>query len=184
MPVTDTSLIALEKVNKRLEPDQWAVYFVLDEIGPAPDKRILEALNQKERVPGKPKREQRTWAINQVTARRNELVKLQLIRCIGTYRGIFAGQKKTYAFWAVAGDDRQPAGWQRLADKPATIKTDDKCASCPYRRQAHLQQIRKNAEKPILKRLNVSEAGSILANNRKDRNSGRREEKQLVLGFG
>jgi hypothetical protein len=178
MPVTDTSLIALEKVNKRLEPDQWAVYAILEELGPAPDKRILEAMNQKERANGSKRR----WAINQVTARRNELVKLQLVRCIGTYRGIFDGQKKTYAFWAVAGDDRQPAGWQRLPDKPVAVKLDDKCANCLYRRQVHLRQIQENAERPILERLQVSEAGSVLANSRKDRKNN--PQKQLTLNFG
>lgn len=134
MAVRETSLLALEQVQKRLEPDQWAVFEILDEIGPAPDKRILEALNQKEQAIPKPKQFKRIWEINQVTARRNELVKLQLVRHIGTYKGQFHGKNKTYYFWAVGGDEREPVGWKRLPDKPFAIVVEDKCATCPYRK--------------------------------------------------
>lgn len=141
MPVRETSLIALEELKGRLEPNQWKVYEILSEIGPAHDQRILEALNQKEQLADKPKRYKRIWAINQVTGRRNELVGLQLVKCLGQYSGIWNGRKKTYCFWAVQGDLRQPAGWVRLADKPLP-ELPDKCAQCPYRRQSHLAAIR------------------------------------------
>lgn len=48
MPVRDTSLMALEELKSRLEPNQWKVYEIISEIGPAHDQRILEVLNQKE----------------------------------------------------------------------------------------------------------------------------------------
>jgi hypothetical protein len=50
MTVRDTSLLALAEIAEKLGPDESAVLMVLDEIGPASDKRILEALNQKEQV--------------------------------------------------------------------------------------------------------------------------------------
>lgn len=152
MPVRETSLIALEKL-KRLEPDQQAIIVLLDEIGPAHDRRILEALNQKEQATLKPKRLKRIWEINQVTARRNELVRPGLVRDLGRFAGYWKGQKKIYHFWSIWGDLREPIGWKRLPDKPALLKTDDKCLHCPYRLKVLHQQAVEKAEKPILKKL-------------------------------
>ncbi|MGA1979492.1 MAG: hypothetical protein ABSG99_02850 [Sedimentisphaerales bacterium] len=157
--VKDTSLMALEKVNRRLEPDQLAVLELLEEIGPAHDLRLLEALNQKEQKSLKPREFRRAWKINQVTARRNELVKLGLIRDIGMYNGFWEGRAKTYHFWMVQGDYRCPAGWVRQPDRSHAIVIPDKCASCRYRRQF----IRQAAERPVVERLNASAAGSVLA---------------------
>jgi hypothetical protein len=148
--VKDTSLIALEKVNKRLEPDQLAVIELLEEIGPAHDLRIKEALNQKEQRAQKPREFKRHWEINQVTARRNELVKLGLVRDIGRFSGIWNDKKKEYHFWAVQGDYRCPAGWVRQPDKPHAVVIPDCCVNCGYRRNF----IRQKAEKPIIERLN------------------------------
>jgi len=164
MSVRDTSLLALKEVQKRLEPDQWSIYEILTGIGPAHDRRILEALNQKEQATLKPARLKRHWEINQVTARRNELVKLQLVRDIGTYNNNWQDRKRTYHFWAVQGDSREPTGWQRRPDKPAPIMSD-KCARCPHRQLA----IRQQAEKPIVEKLAASEAGHTLAAYRQSR---------------
>jgi len=165
--VRDTSLIALEAVNRRLEPDQQAVFELLAEIGPSHDRRILEALNQKEQRTLKPRRFKRHWEINQVTARRHELVKLGLVKDIGVYNGTWNGEKKVYHFWAVQGDYRQPAGWQRQPDRPMAIVVPDRCLNCEYRRNF----IRQEAEKPVIEKLKtclfdsrqVSQAGSVLA---------------------
>ena len=73
MTVRDTSREAFEVVREKLGADQSAVLAVLDEIGPADDRRILEALNQKEAADYKPKAARRTWTINIVTPRRGEL---------------------------------------------------------------------------------------------------------------
>jgi hypothetical protein len=160
--VKDTSLMALEKVNKRLEPDQQAVLEILEEIGPAHDLRILEALNQRESKTLRPKRFKRHWEINQVTARRHELVNiLGLVRDIGKFKGNWYGESKTYHFWAVHGDNRQPSAWERLPDKPH-LEIQNKCTTCQFRQEA----IRRNAERPIVQKLKVSEAASILARNR------------------
>lgn len=177
MAVRETSLMALEQVQKRLEPDQWAVFEILAEIGPAHDRRILEALNQRERMTLKPKRFKRRWEINQVTARRNELVKMGLIRDIGAFSGYWHSDKKTYHFWAVQGDERELVGWEKLPDKPHTIGPD-RCTHCPYKRQA----IKQKAEQPIIAKLTASEAASILAKH-KESPPGR-IERQMTLTFG
>ena len=177
MAVRETSLMALEQVQKRLEPDQWAVFEILTEIGPAHDRRILEALNQREQKTLKPKRFKRRWEINQVTPRRNELVKMRLIRDIGTFSGYWRSDKKTYHFWAVQGDERELVGWERLPDKPHTI-APDRCTHCSYKRQA----IKQKAEQPALARLAVSEAGSILARSRQRRKN--QTKGQMALAFG
>lgn len=164
--VRDTSLMALKKVNKRLEPDQRAVLELLEEIGPAHDLRLLEALNQKEQKALKPREFKRAWKINQVTARRNELVELRIINDIGVFKGIWNNEKKTYHFWAVQGDYRQPAGWERQPDRPhRTIQ--DRCTQCQIKRQ----MMKQKTEQPILAKLAVSEAGSILARYRQSRKS-------------
>ena len=156
--VRDTSLMALEKVNKRLEPDQLAVLELLEEIGPAHDLRILEALNLKEQKALKPREFKRVWKINQVTARRNELVELRIVNDIGVFKGIWDGEKKTYHFWAAQGDYRQPAGWERLPDKPHKTIIPDRCVNCEYLKCFRRQK----TEKPIIEKLKVSEAGSVL----------------------
>lgn len=161
MPIRETSLMALEQIQKRLEPDQWAVFSILAEIGPTHDRRILEALNQREQKTLKPKRFKRIWEINQVTARRNELVKMVLIRDIGAFSGHWHGDKKTYHFWAIQGDERELVGWERLPDKPRTIGPD-RCTHCPYKQQA----IKRKAGQPVLARLSASEAGSVLAHHK------------------
>ncbi len=156
--VRDTSLLAL-KTFEELALDQRAVLELLEEIGPAHDRRLLEALNQKERASGKPRRLQRHWEINQVTARRNELVKLGLVMDIGAYSGLWNDERKVYHFWAVQGDYRQPAGWVKQPAKPHTAVIDGRCANCGYRRNF----IQQKAEGPIVEKLKVSEAGSTLA---------------------
>ena len=110
MAVQDTSREAFELVRQACGPDEQTVFEILEEIGPAHDRRILEALNQKESF--KPKNARRTWTINSVTGRRNGLVDKRFVFDIGSWRGQWYGAKKTYHFWRAAGDCRQPAGWQ------------------------------------------------------------------------
>ncbi len=114
MTVKDTSREAFERVRQICGPDEQAVFEILSEIGPAHDRRILEALNQKESF--KSKKDRRIWTINSVTGRRNGLIDKQLIFDIGSWRGSWYGQKKTYHFWRVCGDTRQPAGWQLVRE--------------------------------------------------------------------
>jgi len=158
MLIRDTSLMALEEVQKRLEPDQWAIYEILAEIGPAHDRRILEALNQKEKASLKSRQFKRIWEINQVTARRNELVKLQLIRDIGTYSGNWNSEKKTYHFWRVAGDKGEPAGWIKTDIKIHRPRTPEQVRQ----QRENFEQIRERAEEPILEKLAASKPNRTL----------------------
>ena len=112
MAVRDTCLIAFEQIREQVGPDEMAVYEVLAEIGPAHDRRILEALNQKEKQ--KPPGVRREWQINQVTGRRNGLLLKRLIVDMGSFRGIWCGEKKTYHFWRITGEWRTPAGWEKV----------------------------------------------------------------------
>lgn len=111
MPVTETSRDAYEKVRPYLGVDQQAVYEIISEIGPCHDRRILEALNQKEAATLKPRHQKRTWEINEVTGRRNELVVKGYILCLGRFCGDWHGKRKTYQFHVAMNDLRTPQGY-------------------------------------------------------------------------
>lgn len=151
MTVQDTSLIAFEKLREQLEPDEQAVFEILLELGPTHDRRILEALNQKEQATLKPRCQKRIWEINSVTGRRNALVgEYNIVRDLGPHRGTWRGQKKNYHIWAVAGDERgAPPGWE-----PVQIK-EHKTVNTKLQKE-HLQEIRQKAEEPVLRRLTAS----------------------------
>ena len=118
MPVRDTSRMALEENAERLGADEQAVFAILCEIGPAHDRRILEALNQKEAVTLKPKKQKRKWEIMSVTGRRNKLVMLGVVEDIGSFKGQWNGKNKTYHFWRVRHDQRDPVGWVKIETRP------------------------------------------------------------------
>ncbi len=159
--VRDTSLIAYyEKVRKSLEPDEDAVFAILLEIGPAHDRRILEALNQKEQKTRKPKRQKRKWEINQVTARRNRLLGKGVIEDLGTHDGRWHDKVKTYHIWRVRFDKRQPIGWVKLPGKEILRKQ-------PAQTKRQRDQRTERAEQPILAKLRVSEAGRVLREHRR-----------------
>lgn len=109
--------MAFEELLKRLEPAEQAVFDVLEEIGPACDRRILDALNQKEAKARKPANQRRYWEINSVCGRRNGLINLGVVRDMGIYVGQWYGKKKKYHFWKVAGDIREPVGWKKYEKK-------------------------------------------------------------------
>jgi len=119
MAVRDTSIEAFYKeVKLRLATDEQAVFEILYELGPCHDRRILEALNQKEAF--KPKAIRRTWEINAVTGRRNGLLSRGwligegVVVDLGKFRGTWRDKPKTYHFWAIRDDDRGvPLGWEK-----------------------------------------------------------------------
>jgi len=112
--------MAFEVKLKNIEPDEQAVFELLLEIGPACDRRILEALNQKESRRLIHQSCRRRWEINQVCGRRNGLVKLGVVRDMGFYSGTWYGKKKRVHFWKVAGDIRKPPdGWTKYEGKVA-----------------------------------------------------------------
>jgi len=157
MTVRDTSLLALEEIAEKLGPDEAAVLAVLDEIGPASDKRILEALNQKEQVTLKPKRQKRKWQINSVTGRRNALVnKYSVVEDLGVFKK--NGQKAVH-LWRSRGDSRMP---EQLGYKSARVSVIRQQGPKPAEQHKHIQQIKEKAEQPVLHRLRASEAGRTL----------------------
>lgn len=170
MAVQDSSLISfrLLKIREQLTVDEQKVFDILLEIGPAHDRRILEALNQQEQATLKPKRQKRKWEINSVTGRRNHLVSLGVVIDLGMHVGFWHGQKKTYHIWKVNGDERQPVGW-----KPVKLKI--RKPKPPVETKQLRERIRQQAQEPILRRMRVSEAGRVLVEHRR---SGRRKVTQ------
>ena len=181
--------MAFEEKLKNMEPDEQAVFAVLDEIGPACDRRILEALNQKEarRLGGQHQR--RYWEINQVCGRRNGLVNLNVVRDMGIYCGTWYGKKKKYHFWKVAGDLREPpAGWKkyegRVARKYSGVGTQKTEGQKTEHRTSNAELRTSNTERCTLSAtsMDVHEAGRIMVEWRR---MGKRKinqpTKQLVM---
>jgi len=125
--VRDTSIEAYcKEVKPRLEPDEQAVFEILYELGPCHDRRILEALNQKEAF--KPRAIRRRWEINAVTGRRNGLLNKNylmgegVVVDLGKFKGTWNGRSKTYHFWAIRGDRRPlPHGWWKVPEPNGQI---------------------------------------------------------------
>ena len=151
-----------EKVRKSLEPDEDAVFCILLELGPAHDRRILEALNQKEQKTRKPKRQKRKWEINQVTARRNGLLGKGVIEDLGAHNGRWHDKAKTYHLWRVRVDKRQPIGWGKV--EKSAIGGPRKT---PQELRRQRDQRTERAEQPVLRSLRVSEAGRVLREHRR-----------------
>ena len=177
MTVRDTTLIARELIKDKLEPDQQAIVEILEEMGPTHDRRILEALNQKEQATLKPKRQKRKWEINSVTARRNDLLNMGLIIDLGSHKGTWHGDKKTYHIWRLGSDLREPIGWKPVTKQRKPLPTPEQ----RYESRQHLQEIREKAGAGILQRINASEAGRILRGCRKTGPQNEDAVKQLVL---
>lgn len=142
MTVRDTSLAEFEKIKARLPNDEQRIFAILEECGPLADIMILEKLNQAERAKFPRASKPRTWAINQITGRRNRLVGLGVVIDLGPHRGVWNGRKKTYRIWRVRGDKRLPVGWVPV-------------------------ELPKPAEKPLPRIMTPSIAGSILQSARK-----------------
>jgi hypothetical protein len=135
--------MALESLE--LGSDESRVLAVLEEIGPACDRRILEALNQKEAAAMKPRSERRHWTINAVTGRRNGLVEKELIDDLGTFKK--EGHRAVH-LWRAKGDSREPVGWKR-------IEIFIRQADMPARKEAHekAENMKAEAALPVLNRL-------------------------------
>lgn len=147
MSVKDTSLEALEKYKEQLKGDAQKVFEILLELGPTHDRRILEALNQKEQKTLKPRYEKRKWEINSVTGRRNDLVGLGAIEDLGPHVGFWHGQKKTYHIWRVRGDNREPIGW-KLKEIEARPQRKSR-----QQIEQHITEIQNKVAQPILQKL-------------------------------
>lgn len=119
MPVDETSKEAYDKISPYLGVDQQAVYDIIAETGPTHDRRILEAINLKEAVTLKPRELKRTWEINEVSGRRNELHTKGCLWFLGRFRGLWHGKPKLYKFYSVKGDSRSPEdfGWTKYVPR-------------------------------------------------------------------
>jgi len=148
MAVRDTSREALEKIRLELPRITRQVFEAILNLGPTHNNRVLEYLNQKEQATLKPRYLKRKWQINQVCGRVNELVHThRIVEDLGPHKGTWHGEKKTYHLWRVIGDERKPIGWIPAPEKPA-----EHFRSHAEQRE-HLQEIREEAGRPILARL-------------------------------
>jgi len=155
--IRDTSLLALKNIAEKLGADEAAVLTILDEIGPASDKRILEALNQKEQATLKPKHQKRVWHINSVTGRRNALVNIyRVVEDLGVFKK--TGQKAVH-IWRARGDERVP---EQFGFRPARVSSAKVRVPNPAEQRRHIRQIKEEAGQPVLHRLQASEAGRTL----------------------
>jgi len=145
MGVDETSKEAYEKIRPYLGSDQRAVYEIIAETGPVHDRRILEAINQKEAATLKPRELKRTWEINEIAGRRNELKTKGCIWFLGRFRGLWHGKPKLYKFYSVKGDSRSPEdfGWAKYVPREK-IKPKPE-----YRNSKQIQSTNyQNQEKP------------------------------------
>jgi len=157
--VRDTSFLAFyNKVRRGLGPDEQRIFELLLELGPMHDRRLLEAMNQRELATLKPRHQKRIWDINQITARRNGLLGKGAIEDLGAHRGIWHGQKKVYHIWRIKHDQRESVGWAKVSIKqlPPPRKNP---AEIRWQREDRTRR----AERPILQKLAASEAGRTLA---------------------
>jgi hypothetical protein len=111
--VRETSIKALRENRIKLGHSQMEVFRAFLELGPMHDARIYEYLEQREKLkPRKLKRHK--WENSNICGRRNQLIGKGVMVDLGSYRGIWNGERKTYHLWAVWNDERPvPAGWER-----------------------------------------------------------------------
>lgn len=151
MAVRDTSLRAFEKHKPKMGPGEVAVFEVLQQLGPMHDRRLLQAMQQREAARMIPKEKRRSWEINTICARRNRLLGLGVIVDLGAHHGIWNGRKKTYRIWRIRGDGRLPVGWTKV-------------------------ELPQPKERPLPRMFGPSEAGKVLGSCRK-----KKKERQTLL---
>ncbi len=90
------------------------------EIGPVHNLRLLEYLQQKEKL--KKKADRIEWTRSNCWPRVSDMTAIGgAVTDLGAFRGTWRGKKKTLHFWAVSGQSNKiPPGWEKLDRKPAT----------------------------------------------------------------
>ena len=165
---------AFEQILKNLPRCCRPILEAIWELGPTHNNRILEYLNQKEKF--KPRRQRRTWQINQVCSRVNDLVNVySVVADIGRHKGKWYGKNKTYHIWRAVDDKREPDGWNRLPDKEQRQRKPP--AQILARRADRLA----DAVKPVLTAMAASEAGMQLVAHRYSKLQNTQSKKQLPL---
>jgi hypothetical protein len=157
---------------KTLQPLEQEVYAALAELGPAHNLRIQEFLRQKETV-NKRSQERRDWPINVVCGRVNTLHCKGQIVFAGYYRGYWNGKKKTYKFWALTADSRQPAGWVKL--------TPEEVEAMRQKTEGRIQQKESRRERKFRQVFTPSDFGRELARLRYKKQQERLNKKQHTL---
>jgi len=131
-------------VSGRIETDEDRVFAVLEEIGPADDKRILWAIQAKIKgtywPAGIKKAYLEKWAINAVTGRRNGLMTKNphLLEDCGIYK--HRDRIRPVHVYRIRGDKREPGnyGYREYKKKPPAsppAQTEKKQGSEAARRQ-------------------------------------------------
>lgn len=157
---------------KTLQPLEQQVYTALDELGPAHNLRIQEYLRQREAV-NKRVQERRDWPINVVCGRVNTLHAKGQIIFAGYYRGYWNSKKKTYKFWSLAADTREPAGWEKL--------TPEEVAAMHAEADKRTQKKEKRQERKFKQVFTPSDFGRAMVNWRYKKRQERMDKNQPML---
>ncbi len=120
--VRDSSRQVLDDKRPALERLEQQVYQLLLDEGPMHDRRLLEALNQREMQ--KPKSLRHTWGIDCVTPRRYYCITKGWAEDLGLHRGLWEGKVVKKHIWRAKYDTRLPAGWTLVVDQ------DHVCTRC------------------------------------------------------
>jgi hypothetical protein len=157
---------------KTLQPLEQEVFNALDELGPAHNLRIQEYMRQREAV-NKRSQERRDYPINVVCGRVNTLHAKGQVIFAGYYRGVWNGKKKTYKFWSLAADKREPAGWVKL--------TDEEVAEMKQDAEHRTQKIEKRKERKFAQVFTPSDFGRMLVNLRYKKQNEKINKSQMKL---
>ena len=129
-PVRESSLKVFRDYQVHLEGDQVTVFNLLKEIGPQHDLIILDEINKREKKNGS----SRVWRINEITGRRNGLIKNGCIFCVGFWR-VPAGvgipvmeggriKERIYMYWDCIDEYRTPSVGVKVKDAPENRTRD------------------------------------------------------------
>lgn len=97
------------------------VFAAICEIGPVHNLRLLEYLQQKEKL--KRRADRIDWTRSNCWPRVTYLVSHGAVKDLGSFSGSWYDQKKTLHFWAVSGQSNIPAGWEKVTKKKAAAPT-------------------------------------------------------------
>lgn len=119
MTTRDTSLSAfLELIESGARHTlQTEVYRAILSIGPVHNMRLLEYLQQKEKV-NKPKEKRIAWTRSNCWPRVTDLVSIGAVIDAGRYRLDWLGKNKTLHVWYVASANTEiPSSWKKVETK-------------------------------------------------------------------
>ena len=94
------------------------VFAEIVDIGPVHNLRLLESLQQKEKL--KKKADRIEWTRSNCWPRVSDMTGAGgAVYDLGVYRGLWYGKRKTLHFWGVSGQSKDiPPGWEKVERKP------------------------------------------------------------------